>query len=405
MRDHGSRRQRRAIGRIGIGELLTTCAGTFMAFHSGSARATAPLSVEALYTGEVWANLDGGIPRDTVYLDNLDIIATLDAHHIGLSGTTIGVSALYNNRNRFSEMIVGDLQTISNIDTDGSIRLYEAWIERDVGTLALKAGLIDLNSEFDVNGPGSLFINSSHGIGPDFSQVGETGPSIFPITGLGIRARLRLGPNLTVAAGLFEGTPGNPDSPRRMDFDLDDDEGALLVGEIKRSFDAKGTMILGVWHHTGGRTPPLGPGMRGGGSTGAYLLVAGRIARTGNVDIEGFARVGVADPRVHRIARYAGAGLVVSGPLLANSAASGEQLGVSVANATTGRRFQRSSAAGGQTLERRETVIELTYRIRLTENFAVQPNLQYIVNPGMNPERGNAVAAGLRFELNWRHGQ
>lgn len=403
MLDRGICRQGRSIWRIGRVGLVAMFAGTLMACNSGRARATAPLSVEAVYTGEIWGNLAGGIRRDTAYLDNFDIIATLDAHHIGLSGTTVGVSTLYNNRNRFSETVVGDLQTISNIDTDGSLRLYEAWIERDVGALAVKAGLIDLNSEFDVNGPGSLFINSSHGIGPDFSQVGETGPSIFPITGLGIRARLNLKPNLTVAAALFEGTPGNPDSPRGMDFDLDDDEGALLVGEIRRSFDAEGVATLGIWHHTGGRAPPIGPGMRDGASTGAYLLFAGGIARAGNIEFDGFARVGVADPRVHRIARYVGTGIVASGPLLGD-AANEEQIGVSVANAINGKRFQRSSAAAGEIVERRETVIELTYRIRLAGNLAMQPNLQYVVNPSMDPDRANALAAGLRFEMSWRHG-
>ena len=403
MPEHRSRR-RQAIARIRHGALLMALSAALVGFSSGKARATAPLSVEAVYTGEAWSNLDGGIRRDTVYLDNLDIAATLDAHHIGLSGTTIGVSTLYNNRNSFTDEVVGDLQTISNIDTDGSVRLYEAWIERDIGALSVKAGLIDLNSEFDVNGPGSLFINSSHGIGPDFSQVGETGPSIFPVTGLGIRARLELRPELTFAMGLFEGTPGNPHSPRRMKFDLDDDEGALLVGETRHSFAADGMVTLGVWHHTGGRTPPIGPGMRDGGSTGAYLLVAGRIARAGKIGIEGFARIGMADPRVHRIARYAGTGIVLSGPLLADPG-SEEQLGVSVANAINGRQFQRSSAAAGEIVERRETVIELTYRMRLARNLAVQPNLQYAINPGMDPGRSNALAAGLRFEVSWRHGQ
>ena len=142
------------------------------------------LTFEAAYAAEGWRNLRGGQSRDGAYLDNLDLVATLDADRIGLDGTTIAVAALYNNRATFSDK-VGDLQTISNIDTDGAARLYEAWIERRFTLASFKLGLMDLNAEFDANETGSLFINSSHGIGPDFSQIGETGPSIFPITGPG----------------------------------------------------------------------------------------------------------------------------------------------------------------------------------------------------------------------------
>ena len=145
-----------------------------------------PLLLEAAYTGEVWRNVSGGVRQDGTYLDNIDIIATLDAERAwGWAGTTFVVSGLHNNRPTLSDRIVGDIQTVSNIDTDGATRLYEAWVERAFDAGAIKLGLIDLNSELDVNETGALFINSSHGIGPDFSQVGENGPSIFPITGLG----------------------------------------------------------------------------------------------------------------------------------------------------------------------------------------------------------------------------
>jgi porin len=56
----------------------------------------------------------------------------------------------------------------------------------------VKIGLYDLNSEFDVIEAAALFLNPSHGIGPDFAQSGRNGPSIFPVTSLAIRGEYRL---------------------------------------------------------------------------------------------------------------------------------------------------------------------------------------------------------------------
>lgn len=362
------------------------------------------LAVEAVYTGEIWSNLRGGLRRDFVYLDNADLAVTLDGEKAGLNGTTIFASLLYNNRNTLSESIVGDLQTISNIDTDGSLRLYEAWIEKDLSAISIKLGLIDLNSEFDVNSPGSLFINSSHGIGPDFSQIGESGPSIFPLTGLGIVGRAQLGGDVTLRAGLFEGTPGNPDRPRRMAIDLDDDEGVLLVGEIAHHFHARGKLAVGAWHHSGGRVTAIDPTRSSGASTGVYLHLEAPIGQLGGIDVDGFGRIGFADPQVHQIARYTGAGLTLSGPVFAKGERE-EQIGLAIAVAHNGEPFRRARAVAGQPVGHSETSLELTYRIAITDYLALQPDLQYVVNPGTGPDLQDAIVAGLRFELSWVNGR
>ena len=79
----------------------------------------------------------------------------------------------------------------------------------------IKTGLIDLNSEFDTKDTGSLFINSAHGIGTEFSQTGRNGPSIFPSTSLAVRADAALGNGLTVRVGFFDAVPNDPDDQAR----------------------------------------------------------------------------------------------------------------------------------------------------------------------------------------------
>jgi porin len=361
-----------------------------------------PLVIEAAYTGDAWRNVSGGLRRDDTYLDNIDVIATLDAERaFGWSGTTILVSGLHNNRATLSERIVGDIQTVSNIDTDGATRLYEAWVERVFDAGALRLGLMDLNSEFDVNETGALFVNSSHGIGPDFSQVGENGPAIFPITGFGLLTRVNFGERAELRAAVFEATVGDPDHSRRTTVDLESDEGALLVAELTFRPTESSRSILGVWRHNGRSTDLADPEIQHRDeSLGVYALAEGTLLNAGEHSLNGFIRLGFADAHVHQIARYQGAGLVWSGPFFASSERE-EQLGLAIATITNGNTFRRTQAALGSTFERHETAIELTYRMQATQWLALQPDVQYIIHPGTDPTLDNAWVIGLRFELSW----
>lgn len=363
---------------------------------------TPPLRLDAAYTGEVWRNVSGGVRQDGTYLDNIDVIATLDAERAwGWTGTTFLISGLYNNRPTLSDRIVGDIQTVSNIDTDGATRLYEAWVERAFDAGAIKFGLIDLNSELDVNETGALFINSSHGIGPDFSQVGENGPSIFPVTGLGTVMRWDASDRLQVRLAAFEGTVGDPTHPRRTTVDLESDEGALLVGEVTVHPTEATHAVVGVWRHSGRSASFTDDELLHRNETlGVYALTEGKLVERGESSLSGFLRVGFADSDVHQISRYIGAGVVWSGPMLAGPERE-EQLGIALGNITNGNAYLRAQADQGTIYERHETAIELTYRMQALSWLALQPDLQYIINPGTDPALDNAWVIGLRFELSW----
>jgi len=46
-----------------------------------------------------------------------------------------------------------------------------------------------------------------------------------------------------------------------------------------------------------------------------------------------------------------------------------------------------------------ETVIEATYARELTPWLSVQPDLQYVINPGVGPDTRNALVMGLRVSI------
>ena len=122
-----------------------------------------PVLLEATYTGEVIANAAGGMRRGTRYLDNFDLVLEADLGRVmGWQGAELHVYGLYNNGRAFSEL-VGDAQAPSNIETGTrAVRLYEAWINQQITpAISLKAGLYDLNSEFDALEAAGLFTASA----------------------------------------------------------------------------------------------------------------------------------------------------------------------------------------------------------------------------------------------------
>lgn len=361
-----------------------------------------PFQFSVMYTGDLWRNARGGRRRGGAYLDNLDVALEVDAERaFGWRGATILVSGLHNNDRRLSETLVGDLQVASNIDTYGATRLYEAWVQQQVAGGSLKAGVVDLNSEFDVNETRALFINSSHGVGPELSQVGQTGPSIFPITGLAVRVLGRPAPDWTVRLAAFDGAPGDPRRPRRTRLHLDGREGALLIGEIAHGRADGLRIALGGWRHTGEmkdfeRRAPGGALATRGGSGGGYAVVETAPQPVGDRALRLFARAGAAEGRSHPVDRSLSAGAVLSGRLIGFEE---EALGFAVSAARLGRAYRRAAELVGDTPARQEINIELTYRFRPTPWLVLQPDVQYVIDPGADRTLRNALAFGLRFEL------
>jgi porin len=361
------------------------------------------VSLSLVYTADVRANVDGGIRRGSRDLDNLDVQIALDGEKlIGWHGARAFAYALYNNGTRFSPNLVGDVQSISNVETDvRAARLFEAWIEQDVGKVgSVKAGLYNLNSEFDTTQSGGLFLTSSHGIGPDFSQSGLNGPSIFPVTSLAVRAEAKLARTWLARVAVLDGVPGDPAHPAATAIKLSARDGALVVGELNY-LDGGTKAAIGVWGYTARfDTVPLGTGPASGqGNTGAYAFVEHRFRGTRKDGPDGLAawlRVGVADTRYNAIGSYLGGGVVYSG---LSAHRKDDQIGISVASANFSDRYRRSQALAGVPEGPREVVVEAAYRASLAPWLSLQPDVQYVICPGGDRRIPNATVLGLRVKI------
>ena len=107
--------------------------------------------------------------------------------------------------------------------------------------------------------------------------------------------------------------------------------------------------------------------------------------------IDGFLQLGSTSDRLSPVDRHAGAGLVWTGYVRGREA---DQFGFMA----TWVRFGGAARAAGTFTESYELACELFYRLHLTPWLQLQPDLQYIVNPG-GAGLSDAFVGTLRLEL------
>lgn len=349
-------------------------------------------TLEAAYTLDAAAAVEGGSERGARLLGNLDLIARFDLDRgLGWRG---GRALLYvlGNHGGDPNDLAGTAGGIDNIAvTDGRLKLYEAWIEQEFagGGTSLLAGLWDLNSEFYATAASDLLIGPPFGIGSELAATGPNGPSIFPSTALAVRLRTKLAEAGYVQAAVVNARAGTIGDPGGVDRDFGD--GVLGIVEGGVAGDRK--LALGLWRYSE-RQPVAGSPGRRDVAQGTYLLAEGRLAGTFQRRLDGFLRLGISDGRTMRFRGGWQAGVLASGvfPAVPKSLFS---FGV--------RQDWLASAPRGGTraasFPDRETAFEATLAYPVGETVPVQPSVQYILNPADAPSARDALVLGLRIVL------
>ena len=350
-----------------------------------------PLLLQLTYTGEVIGNASGGSRHGTRYLDNIDVVFEADMESLfGWKGAQVHVYGLYNNGKSISDL-VGDTQTVSNIETGArALRLYEAWVSQKFGeSVSIKAGLYDLNSEFDALDAAGLFVSSANGIGTDFAQSGRNGPSIFPSTSLAVRFQIEPEEGWAVRAAVLDGVPGDPDNPSHTAIKLGEGDGTLMAGEAQLPLFG-GKMLLGHWRYTAKFDRNDGAGITTG-NRGSYIRGEFPLARRDGKNVDAFFRLGVARGLFNMFDTFAGAGVKFGGWVPGRDA---DEFGIAIQAAFASDSFRAAEGASAA-----EVAIETSYRTQLTPWLSIQPNVHYVRRPSANASLADAFIIGLRAEV------
>lgn len=355
------------------------------------------LAFDINYKADAWRNVSGGANEGNRVSDNLDVMMSVDGEKaFGVNGMSGFLYLLSNSGGRINDL-VGSNGGVDNIEAPThAVRLYQAWVQQNFmdDKISVLAGLHDLNSEFYVTDTSGLFINPTYGIGTEMAATGDNGPSIFPVTSLGVRVNVQPTDVTYIRGAVYDGVPGDVDNPRGTHVQFKDNDGALLVGEAGVQSDDIGHFGVGAWTYTAQREDQR-DAPETAHSRGVYFLADKSLYSTDDgKDISAFARIGFTGGDVEQFENSWGAGVVLSGFVPSRSEG---QIGFALAQNSNADKYREVN----DPVDGHETQFELTYNDKLMPWLSVQPDVQYTVNPGTDVTLDNAWTVGLRLGVDF----
>ncbi len=378
--------------------LILALAGLLAPLQVHQVQAAPGLDFGLAETVDIVSILSGPDDRRLRVLDNTDV--TLDADLETLAGwqsTRAHIYVLGNHGARPNE-IVGSLEGFDNIEVARSgVRLFEAWIEKDLGKGSLLAGLFDLNSEFYVTESAATLLSPPFGIGSEFAGSGVNGPSIFPSSSLALRAQFAPGvQGLYVSGALVDADAASWGDPHGVDFSFH--EGLLGVAEA--GWDTDGVKFaLGGWAYTKAHdhlwaTRPDGRRLAQN-TWGLYALLDARLTSpSAERSLSAFIRGGWIEGQATPFKASAQAGLLFA-PTLARRPASALSIGIH--GAWTNQAQRALVSAQGRLPSAFERGMEITFSDEILPGLTIQPDFQIIQHAGGQADSRLVTLALLRI--------
>jgi porin len=366
---------------------------------------------------EVWGNLAGGLRRGAVYEGLTTASLTVDLGKlVWWPGATFLINAFQIHGRGPSGNMVGNLQLISNIEATRDIKLYDLWIEQKLlgGRLSIRIGQEGANDEMMITQYGALFLNSSFGFpGLAAADLPSGGPN-YPLATPFARVRYQATDRITLTGAIYNGDPAPPGAgdPQLRDaggtaFRLNDD--ALIFGELWYSINQDpnatgppGTYKVGFWysssHFPNQRRDKAGLSLANPASTGIPSNHPGGGAAYGIVDQMVWKEPGSKDagiglfllamgaPQSYNLSNlYIEGGMDWKGPFPGRE---NDVFGFGVAYlgiSPVQRGFGNDViffTGSGSPYSSNETVLEATYLCQVAPWLTLQPDAQYVINPG-----------------------
>ena len=358
-------------------------------------------TIDALSTTVTMADDDGNELSKTGILGVVDAIGEYDTSAAGLwdDGLFFIYAAMVFGK---GPEAVQDLHGASGIDGGegtSAFRVVEAWYEHSFPSSNSSAliGLHDFNGEFYVSEFASLFIGAGYGMGQIIAENG--GPSGYPIPTLGVRFKSQLSGMAYFQAAAYTAAPSDEAYDKVFEANLPSNDEVFIAtefGAINKEPGEDGYFKVGVglWYL---RADQLGfEDLTGNtvyteaeakpGNGGVYVLAEMGIGEKLGI----FFKHGRGKKEFNQFSEFYAAGLNYTGLIPGREE---DVLGVGLVHTRQSAAFL--DATDNSTFIA-ETAFEITYTTNLTDWLSIQPDFQYIQQPGMDTSLPNTMVMGVR---------
>ncbi len=392
------------------------------------------IEISAEYTAEAWRNTLGGLKAGSVYTGLLDVGVEVDLEQaVGWEGASLGTNWLWLSGSDASEELAGNFLTVSNIAGLSTLRMFELWLQQEFwdGKASIRVGQFSADSEFLCSGYSWIFVNGTFGWpAATYMNLPEGGPG-YPMATLGARFEIEPVDWFAFRSAVFQGNVFAQDvNEHGFQWRLDEETGCKVLNEAEFRWNIggqgrglPGLIKPGFWIQTGDKADALGESTdctnRGFHVVIDQMLfcessVASRIAADGksvagernpmagvsteecDQGLGWFLRASHAPDEHNFISTYFDTGFSYKGLIPSRD---DDTIGIGFGYARLSNGARDSLEAGGSDPSDAEMAVELTYQAQLTPWLVLQPDLQYILNPGSSKDLDNALVAGLRVAI------
>ena len=396
------------------------------------AMAKSGIGVGGTYYGEFFAN-SGGVHQGGEYDGGLHLYLTADMHQLGLwKGLCFYVDGFQLHGVSITAANLGSLIPVSGIEATPATRLFEIWFEQFMldKKLSVKVGQIAVDTEFMLSEGAAWLLSATYGWPPITAADLPNGGPAYPLSQPAVRIAINPNERFGLMAAVYNGDPapgceGDPQVCNNHGLEFNFNDPPLLFAEASYRYNQSrlpGTIKVGGWNHFdkfdhqrfdsgGGLIAVTGnPGRPLDHNWGLYGIIDQYVWRMpdSNDEPKGvaiFARfVGAPDDR-NLVDFYTDMGITFTGMIPGRP---DDALAIGFAYVGISDTVHAFDVDLGLPVARNyESAVEICYTMQIRPGWLLQPDFQYIWQPGGNvtDENGrridNAAVGGLRTTLSF----
>ena len=354
------------------------------------------------YSTDLLASVAGGQQRGKAYAGTLAVEVSVEMEKLaGLRGLTFDVSGAWASGTSLSDDI-GNTFAVAQAFAGREVLLANLYLQQSLldGRLDLKAGRFSTGADFLTSPLDMSLVNAT--LNPIVVAIQKNVPSVTddPNTTWGGRIVARPAAGLSLSAGAFYSDLAlDPLTTNGTDFGISGSAGYFVIGEAAYRLNSEkgdtglpGRYRVGGYYDSNQYTSITNATRRQTGNYGVYLLGEQMVYREGGPGsaqglslFAGF--IYAPQERINPLPWFWSAAASYRGLV------PGRERDTAAFAVYYGG-FSRNLP--GQTYE---IVLEWTYAVALTPWLTVQPDLQYVINPGGRSSVSKAVVIGAQLAV------
>ncbi|WBO20725.1 carbohydrate porin [Sphingomonas abietis] len=382
------------------------------------------LTPNLAYVSHTVSNVRGGTTDKTLTAGQFTAGVTADLPTLlGLPGTFQATIVRRFGTSFNAESGLNTLVTPQSIQGRGEVwRVSQLWYRAKVsggilGGVDVKLGRMYFNEDF--NQARCDFISGYFCLGNNTRAASTVWPT-SPVSQWAVRVQEEVARNLTLKVGVYQYNPKNLDMTRNFYVGFKGATGVVLPAELvytPKVNGLTGTYTLGMLFSNADQNDPV-LNARGeirslhGGSAlvrhaewGGYFNVRQPLTKPrkdGAHGLTAFLNLSVLSTQSPNNENALSLGVNYSGPIAGRPR---DELGLAFGTArlnhriTDAARYVDDNGLGDVAVRKREYVIEGYYAISIVHGFTLQPDIQFIFDPGGDRHRRNAIVPGFKTAI------